>query len=244
MPTNKAQQKLLATIRRSIQDDRGFGIVEAMIGAFLLLSGLLIMAAAMGASVGTEQYNYARQRALEAAQQEAAKLKSLPFDKIWVDTTFQNDPDWAGAVCPLKTATNSYCRDSGRMVFAPSGTPALTDPYDPRWGKLAPERNFADATSFVNAIKCADPALCYDTGSVKRHGTVLYVYVYWNNWQDTTKPRLYKVITIIAKFRDPEAHRIGQPYNSKSPLTPEEVRQSSVRYTTIAADIPDLGDLF
>jgi len=197
-----------------------------------------------------------RTQALEAAQQELDRLRSLPYDQVAMPAnadTF-SDPDWAQTYCPVRDADgNPYCEDaatsgvnSNIMVVKDPGSLSFGDQTDPRTPKRAPQKirarpsTASDPAPPADNLKCDSPNCANVT--VRKDGIILYTYVFWNNWytdpsvnwpDPSAVPRQHKVIVVVARFLDPDA--------SVDDATARQL--ASVKLSAIAADIPELGQV-
>jgi len=199
-----------------------------------------------------------RTQALEAAQQELDRLRSLPYDQVAMpsDAATFNDPDWADTYCPVRDDSGDpYCDDaaskgtnSNIMVVRDRAALNFGDQTDPRAPKRAPQKTRARASTaddpapLPDDLKCSTPA-CVNV-SVRADGIILYTYVFWNNWYSdptvnwttpkaSNVPRQHKTIVVVARYLDPDASTDGETARSLA----------SVKLSAIAADIPELGQV-
>ena len=215
-------------MRQNISSQSGFSLIEAIVAITLITVGALALATTFVGAAATNKRVAGRQQAISLARQQIDRVRSLEYEDISMFSTNQTDTDWLTKYCPLINDDGSVaCGASilngtalSRVASCPVSLSAACS-EEPRQAKIAPQRDGA-------AMAC-NP----DCPTVRRNGVILYTYIYWNNWLDSTLGKQYKLISVVARFADP---RDGLS-------STEAKRYTSVTLTSIVADIPELGQV-
>lgn len=206
----------------------GFSIIESLVAMWIITIGLLALAMTMNTALATNRRTGERERALELAQQQLDRIRSLPYNQVGLgDPTFDlaRDPaqgatDWYSTYCPISTCDDTSA--GGRIITLANIGPTPANPYTSYSNMLASDPRRAKTVE-IGANGQTANSIYFS------NGIVLYTYVYWN---DAVKQQ-WKVITVVARYADPPSTLTGS----------QAVAYSSVRVTGIVVDNPGLGQV-
>ena len=227
--------------RQTLHTQKGLSLVEVLVSVVLCTVGALALATTFVGAAALNRQVANRQKALEFASQEVDRMKSLAYEDVAMPTRNKSgndismDADWAQVYCPLSDGCIVSSALNSKLLMNSSLSVASLKLDDPRELKIA-----------AQSLKCSQGQSC-PTGTkrfdmtcrsasdfntcpkVRRGGVILYTYVYWNS----TTSQQYKMVTVVARYRDP-----------KPGLTNAQIKSyTSVQVTSIIADIPQLGQI-
>ena len=222
-------------MKRHLKGQQGFSLIETVVAITLITVGALALATTFVGSAATNKRVSDRQQALSLARQQIDRIRSLDYGDVALFNDNNADSDWADTYCPLLKEGVTVCASEGsdedKILSATASDGILTLPQisnDPRYAKTAPQLSsntgLACATTTASVIKCP---------TVRRHGVILYTYIYWNNWHDTNLGKEYKLVTVVARYADPKD---GLPKGQARLYT-------TASLTAVVADIPEVGQL-
>jgi len=204
----------------------GFSMVEVLVALLLTTVGALALATTFVGAASLTRQVANRQKATAYAQQQINRMKSLDYLDVGLaeDQKSLADSDWSQVYCPLKKTVAGVEQPAcaTNVIKTLANTTSLKR-NDPREAKIAAQTLSGNKRFNVHG-----------SPSVRRNGILLYTYVYWNNWKSPeTTSQQYKIVTVVARYSDP-----------KQGLAAEDAsRYTSVKVTSIIADVPQIGQV-
>ena len=209
-------------MKRHLKGQQGFSLIETVVAITLITVGALALATTFVGSAATNKRVSDRQQALSLARQQIDRIRSLDYGDVALFKDNNADSDWADTYCPLLKEGVTACVD--QVQTASLLTPLTSN--DPRYAKTAPQ------LSRHTGLDCTTGTV-QTCPTVRRHGVILYTYIYWNNWYDTNLGKEYKLVTVVARYADPKD---GLPKGQARLYT-------TASLTAVVADIPEVGQL-
>ena len=226
--------------RQALHTQKGMSLIEVLVAIVLCTVGALALATTFVGAAALNRQVANRQKALEYANQQVDRMKSLAYEDVEMPTTNKDgndismDADWSQVYCPLADGCVSDSTLNSKLIMNSSLAVDQFVKDDPRELKICAQYIQCSGDSCPTGTKrfnmeCKTAATFTTCPKVRRGGIILYTYVYWND----ISSKQYKMITVVARYTDP-----------KPGLTNEQMKSyTSVQTTSIIADIPQLGQI-
>ncbi|MTD47269.1 hypothetical protein GKE82_23990 [Conexibacter sp. W3-3-2] len=210
----------------SLRSEGGYSTLEVLTSMLVIVVAATTLASLLSDAGRVNVQTTNRGKAVQYAQQQLDRMRSLPFEDIGLAASDagSDDSDWL-AQCPVTPCTTAAANpgpsDTGRIVRLSTGrkaSAATAAETDPRRTKRP-----LDTTSLSDGGFNEVPTAAASDATA-------YSYVYWNDARD----RRYKLITVIVRYDDAPTGDVG---------TSADRLSNTVRLTAAVPDTPGLTQI-